>query len=145
VTPIHWILSSEGLRTLQPVNMGQSGPRPRHDVESGLPWQAPDTDASSLPDAVDPEKRSTEDTGRTSTDTSDGEVGREDPATLSRQQTREDGPGGGDNNGVLSRVVSRVLTRPSTKSSWKPGPPPNGGLQAWTAGKPFPHYLPSTK
>lgn len=33
--------------------------------------------------------------------------------------------------GVLDRVVSRV----STKSSWNPGPPPDGGVKAWTAGE----------
>jgi hypothetical protein len=34
-------------------------------------------------------------------------------------------PGGG---GVLGRVLSKI----STKSSWKdPGPPPDGGLEAW--------------
>ncbi|KAK4223153.1 riboflavin transporter MCH5 [Podospora fimiseda] len=40
-----------------------------------------------------------------------------------------------DNNpGVLSRVVSRVLTCQSTKkSTWDPGPPPDGGIKAWTA------------
>ncbi|KAK4465038.1 major facilitator superfamily domain-containing protein [Cladorrhinum samala] len=34
----------------------------------------------------------------------------------------------------MSRTLSRVLTRQSTKkSSWDPGPPPDGGVQAWTA------------
>ncbi|KAK4184269.1 major facilitator superfamily domain-containing protein, partial [Podospora australis] len=36
--------------------------------------------------------------------------------------------------GVLSKVVSRVLTRQSTKkSNYDPGPPPDGGVKAWTA------------
>ncbi|KAK4140740.1 major facilitator superfamily domain-containing protein [Dichotomopilus funicola] len=39
----------------------------------------------------------------------------------------------GDGDGVLSRVASRVITKVTTKSSFNPGPPPNGGLQAWTA------------
>jgi hypothetical protein len=36
------------------------------------------------------------------------------------------------------------VTRTSTKSSWKdPGPPPDGGLRAWTQGvyPPFPSFL----
>ncbi|ROW07250.1 hypothetical protein VMCG_03796 [Cytospora schulzeri] len=36
-------------------------------------------------------------------------------------------------HGVLSGVLGRVLSRTTTKSSWNPGPPPDGGLQAWTA------------
>lgn len=44
---------------------------------------------------------------------------------------REGEGGGGGSGGVLDRVMSRV----STKSSWNPGPPPNGGVKAWTAGE----------
>ena len=110
--------------------MGEAGIRPPRDMESGLPWKRTDSDLSSLPEVVDSEKRSAEDTGRTSTDTSDAEVGR-DPDPLSHQRTRDDEPTG--NSGVLSRVVSRVITRASTKSNI--GPPPDGGLQAWMAGE----------
>lgn len=39
--------------------------------------------------------------------------------------------------GRLPRVVSRVLSRSTSKSSWNPGPPPDGGLKAWTAGEYF--------
>jgi hypothetical protein len=48
----------------------------------------------------------------------------------------EESGGGGEGGGgsVMSRVVSRVLTRGSTKS-WNPGPPPDGGVKAWTAGE----------
>ncbi len=109
--------------------------RPPHgDVESGLAWQSrSETDLSSIiPEEVDPEKRSAEDMGRSSTDTSDAETGRGGPDQLSQQRTKQD-EGMAGNGGVLSRVVSRVITRASTKSI--PGPPPDGGLQAWMAGK----------
>ncbi|KAL8341378.1 hypothetical protein RB598_003360 [Gaeumannomyces tritici] len=33
----------------------------------------------------------------------------------------------------LGRVVSRVLSRTTTRSSWNPGPPPDGGANAWLA------------
>jgi|SRR5450432_3113558 hypothetical protein len=33
---------------------------------------------------------------------------------------------------VNLRNMVRVITRTSTKSSWNPGPPPDGGLAAWT-------------
>ncbi|KAK4235358.1 hypothetical protein C8A03DRAFT_36790 [Achaetomium macrosporum] len=107
------------------------------DVERGRPSQSgPDTDASSLPEGVDAEKRSGEHTG--SDQDGGGTVDQRTPA--SRQRARRDtldgsgdGPGAGDGNCVLSRVVSRVLTRASTKSSWNPGPPPDGGMQAWIA------------
>lgn len=42
-------------------------------------------------------------------------------------QNVENGQGG------LTGVVGRVLSRTTTKSSWNPGPPPDGGLRAWTA------------
>ena len=73
-----------------------------------------------------------EDTPPSPTDDSDIETERGGPAHLSQHPTKEDHPDG--NGSILSRVASRVLTRPSTKSSWNPGPPPDGGLQAWLAG-----------
>ena len=39
-----------------------------------------------------------------------------------------------EQRGGLGRVVGRVLSRSTTKSSWNPGPPPDGGVKAWTAG-----------
>lgn len=35
----------------------------------------------------------------------------------------------------VSGAVHRALSRRSTKSSWRPGPPPDGGVKAWTAGQ----------
>ncbi|KAK3314196.1 major facilitator superfamily domain-containing protein [Apodospora peruviana] len=44
------------------------------------------------------------------------------------------GPSGGDGSGNgLARVISRALSMTSTKSNFNPGPPPDGGLEAWTA------------
>lgn len=34
----------------------------------------------------------------------------------------------------LANVLDRAVSRISTKSSWNPGPPPDGGANAWTAG-----------
>lgn len=109
-------------------------PEPMNDVEKGTGLPSPDKDSLSLSDGLDLDKRSGEDTGRTSTENSDIEAA-ENQQPASRQRTRDDVPNGGDDNGVLSRAISRVLTKASTKSSWNPGPPPDGGLQAWTAGK----------
>ena len=125
-------------QTVRAFIMDETGLRPPHDVESGLAWKRTDSDLSSLPEVVDPEKRSAEDTGRTSTDASDVEAER-DPDPPSRQRTRDDEPTG--NNGVLSRVVSKVITRASTKSNL--GPPPDGGLQAWMAGESDEYHPPS--
>ncbi|KAK4149812.1 major facilitator superfamily domain-containing protein [Chaetomidium leptoderma] len=116
--------------------MAETAVRSPGAIEKGAspPWM--DTDSSSLPEGVDPEKRSRENPARPSADSSDAEAGNGDQTPLSRQGTREEGQDGtGTGNGVtvLSRAVSRVLTRASTKSSWNPGPPPDGGLQAWTA------------
>lgn len=33
----------------------------------------------------------------------------------------------------LPGVIGHVLSRTTTQSSWNPGPPPDGGLKAWTA------------
>lgn len=55
----------------------------------------------------------------------------EGPAAVDAGREGDGGGGGGGSGGVLDRVVSRV----STKSSWNPGPPPNGGVKAWTAGE----------
>jgi hypothetical protein len=120
--------------------MIQPGTRSPGDAEKGPVRSGTDTDSPSWSDGTDLEKRSGEDInpGRTSTDTSDAETAEEDRNPASRQRTR-DGPSDGADGahtGVLSRAVSRVLTKVSTKSSWNPGPPPDGGLQAWTAGKP---------
>ncbi|KAK3303010.1 major facilitator superfamily domain-containing protein [Chaetomium strumarium] len=81
------------------------------DVERGASHSGPDTDSSSLPEGGDGEKRDGDDTAA----------------------GRGNGDGDGNANGMLSRVVSRVLTKASTKSSWNPGPPPDGGMQAWMA------------
>lgn len=91
--------------------------------------EGPDTDMSSLPGEVDLEKRSEDRAGE------DGR--RSGPESMSSGEG-EDGRDGGDGDGgVMSRVVSRVLSRVSTKSSWNPGPPPDGGVKAWTAGERF--------
>ncbi len=37
--------------------------------------------------------------------------------------------------GGAAGVVNRVLSRISTNASWNPGPPPDGGKQAWLMGK----------
>lgn len=120
--------------------MIQPGTRSPGDAEKGAGRPGPDSDSPSLSEGVDLEKRSGEDmnTGRTSTDTSDVETTEEDRYPASRQRTWDGGLDGADgaHSGVLSRAISRVVTRVSTKSSWNPGPPPDGGLQAWTAGKP---------
>lgn len=55
-------------------------------------------------------------------------------------EEREGGGGGG--RGGLGGVLDRVVSRVSTKSSCHPGPPPNGGVKAWTAGTYAPVVLP---
>lgn len=40
--------------------------------------------------------------------------------------------GGGRGSGVFG-LAERVLSRTTSKSSFNPGPPPDGGLRAWTA------------
>lgn len=52
----------------------------------------------------------------------------------SREGTDVDEEGGGGGRGGLGGVLDRVVSRVSTKSSCHPGPPPNGGVKAWTAG-----------
>lgn len=51
----------------------------------------------------------------------------------------DDGGGGGGGaprpSGGIVGVLDRVVSRASTKSSWNPGPPPDGGVKAWTAGE----------
>ncbi|KAL2166128.1 hypothetical protein VTG60DRAFT_3267 [Thermothelomyces hinnuleus] len=109
------------------------------DVERGLPRPDPEDTETSLESAgMDLEKEIGKDARPTSTDNSDPDATTEEgQPPASRQRTAEDddrGPGsGGDGGGVTSRVLSRVLTKASTKSSWNPGPPPDGGLQAWMA------------
>ncbi|KAL2263950.1 hypothetical protein VTK26DRAFT_4137 [Humicola hyalothermophila] len=57
----------------------------------------------------------------------------EDTDSRTRHGAEHAGDRNTDGSGMLGKVVSRVLTRASTKSSWNPGPPPDGGLKAWTA------------
>ncbi|KAL2144186.1 hypothetical protein VTI28DRAFT_9477 [Corynascus sepedonium] len=107
-------------------------PSPR-DAEKGFPRPDGDTDTSSLSARMDPEKRSGDDGARpASTDASDSdpEGDHEDQPPTSRRRAAEDNDPG---NSAVTRTLSRVLTRASTKSSWNPGPPPDGGLQAWMA------------
>ena len=54
--------------------------------------------------------------------------------------TESEGGAGGDGQdaehghaGGLSGVVGQAVSRTTTQSSWNPGPPPDGGLRAWTA------------
>ncbi|SPQ25647.1 7388679f-c6f8-44c5-aeb9-d666007ae1df [Thermothielavioides terrestris] len=109
------------------------------DAEKGPAQSSPATGSLSLPQ--DDEKRSVGQAGRTSSETAQTEDlggGGESRRPASRQRTRDEAqsqPGGdvAGGNGLLSRAVSRVLTHASTKSSWNPGPPPDGGLQAWMA------------
>lgn len=35
----------------------------------------------------------------------------------------------------IAGAIERVISRTSTKSNWNPGPPPDGGVKAWTAGE----------
>ncbi|KAK4098529.1 MFS general substrate transporter [Parathielavia hyrcaniae] len=110
----------------------QSGP----EEEKGPARSGPDTDSSSLSLPVGIkvlEKGSREDIDRPS---SEADIDAEGQPPLSRPRTVEDGQddgAAGTGNGVLSKAVSRVLTKASTKSSWNPGPPPDGGWQAWIA------------
>lgn len=39
----------------------------------------------------------------------------------------------GNEQSCLPGVIGQALSRTSTKSSWNPGPPPDGGMKAWTA------------
>jgi hypothetical protein len=125
--------------------MGKPGSHPADDAVKG-PVARPDadTDSSSASAGVDLEKQSGEGIGRTPTGSSDDETPvEEEHPPISRQRTHEDdNDGHGTGNSVLSRVASRVVTKVSTKSSWNPGPPPDGGLQAWIAGKqrPSPYH-----
>jgi hypothetical protein len=69
--------------------------------------------------------------------------GRYDNGTDSEMVTSEGVDEDGDDSiegeepaepqGGLARVLSKVVSRSSTKSN--PGPPPDGGVKAWTAGK----------
>lgn len=34
----------------------------------------------------------------------------------------------------IAGAIERVISRTSTKSNWNPGPPPDGGKNAWMAG-----------
>lgn len=63
-------------------------------------------------------------------DFEEGYESREGSGVEDREDEGREGGGRGGLGGVLDRVVSRV----STKSSWNPGPPPDGGVKAWTAG-----------
>ncbi|KAK3290928.1 major facilitator superfamily domain-containing protein [Chaetomium fimeti] len=112
--------------------MGEAGSKPLDDVVKGPTQSGRETDSSSASAGIDLEKESGEGIGRTPTGTSDEENAGEERPPLSHQRTHEDG-GNGNGNGMLSRVASRVITKVSTKSSWNPGPPPDGGLQAWVA------------
>lgn len=69
-----------------------------------------------------------------------------DESDLDRDDATDEGayaPGdGSDDEGDATRpssriadVLDRVVSRVSTKSSWNPGPPPDGGMKAWTAGE----------
>ncbi|KAK3319866.1 major facilitator superfamily domain-containing protein [Cercophora scortea] len=54
----------------------------------------------------------------------------DDQISPCQEQQQSDGTAGA--SGGLSKIISRVLTKTSTKSNWNPGPPPDGGLKAWT-------------
>lgn len=117
-------------------------------VPAALARAGPDADltdsSATLPGAGLEEEKRAEDVERLSSESSeeDDEVrpqSRRDPEAEGSDGagTGSDGGdsgGGGGGGGVLGKVVSRALTRASTKSSWNPGPPPDGGLKAWTAG-----------
>ncbi|KAK4118936.1 MFS general substrate transporter [Parathielavia appendiculata] len=113
-------------------------PRPRSPTEEdkGPARPGSDTDSSwsSLPAGVgDLEKKTGEDIVRTSSEV-DIDAGGQAPLSKPRtREDRQDDGADGTGNSVLSRAVSRVLTKASTKSSWNPGPPPDGGWQAWIA------------
>ncbi|KAJ9133393.1 Riboflavin transporter MCH5 [Pleurostoma richardsiae] len=49
------------------------------------------------------------------------------------EESSEDGESTAEQRGRLSAIVTRALSRTTSRSSWNPGPPPDGGLQAWTA------------
>lgn len=49
------------------------------------------------------------------------------------RSTNGDGHNVASTHGGVSGIVERVFSRTKTKSSWDPGPPPDGGLRAWTA------------
>lgn len=51
----------------------------------------------------------------------------------SEEYGEDRGREGGERSG-LGGVLDRVVSRVSTKSSWNSGPPPDGGVKAWTAG-----------
>ncbi|KAK4164652.1 major facilitator superfamily domain-containing protein [Cladorrhinum sp. PSN259] len=80
---------------------------------------------------MDPPK--TEDTNSDTTSVASSHI--DDIRTINQGLSQpQEPPEDPDSAGVLSRVVSRVLTRQSTKkSNWDPGPPPDGGVKAWTA------------
>lgn len=50
-------------------------------------------------------------------------------------QRQAEGVGEDGGRGGLAGVLDRAVSRVSTKSSWNPGPPPDGGGKAWTAGQ----------
>lgn len=109
---------------------------PDGDAEKGPdPRDVGDTDTSSLPGDEEGEKQE-EDAGRTSIETTG--PGYDDAAGADGTSRRDEGSvsnADADGAGVLSRIAGRVLTRQSTKSSWNAGPPPDGGVKAWTAGE----------
>ncbi len=63
----------------------------------------------------------------------EGEVSEDDSPSSNSNPDDAITPTPSAGGGVLSTVLSRVLTKASTKS-FQPGPPPDGGLKAWTAG-----------
>lgn len=110
-------------------------PAPARDPEKGSPKESGAIVSSSLPLHGESESEKLEEGARTSSDfeTAPKDHGDALPRPASRSQGRDGGDGG-----VVAKVLSRVLTRASTKSHWDPGPPPDGGLKAWAAGKPLP-------
>ncbi|KAL2163840.1 hypothetical protein VTH06DRAFT_5899 [Thermothelomyces fergusii] len=118
------------------------------EMKPGLARPAPEETTDRVPSEsteTDLEKGIAEDAKQTATDSSsdsDSTTAEEGQPPTSRPQTAGGGDegkgdgrggGGGGGGGVASRALSHVLSRVSTKSSWNPGPPPDGGLQAWTA------------
>lgn len=61
----------------------------------------------------------------------DGPKGEHEDESTEDAREEEEGSGQGGLAGIIERAASRV----STKSSWNPGPPPDGGIKAWMAGK----------
>ncbi|KAK3367618.1 major facilitator superfamily domain-containing protein [Podospora didyma] len=84
-----------------------------------------DRSSTSLPDSVEKRLDGADALKEEERQSADGDDDVDNEEISQHSADGEQGTG-------LAKVISRVLSRTSTKSLWNPGPPPDGGLKAWT-------------